>query len=105
MTRARGPLPSMASLVGAVVTVVLLVTLAVAWAVPPERLSMTGIQDGSDYDSLIQPLVLGLAGTPVDDRLETAPADIPGVLADLFVSAAVSHPAGRLSRPRAPPRA
>lgn len=39
--------------------------LAVANARPVEPIHLGGVQDGGDYDSLIQPLVLMLAGLPV----------------------------------------
>ena len=42
----------------------LIVLFAVANATPPEPLYLKGIQDGGDYDSLTQPLVLSLAGLP-----------------------------------------
>ena len=77
--------------------------LAVANARPVEPIHLGGVQDGGDYDSLIQPLVLMLAGLPVTpvplltplrpSRVElpfAAPEDLPG-------------PAGRASEPRAPP--
>jgi hypothetical protein len=44
--------------------VVLLAVFAVADATPLEPLHLKGIQDGGDYDSLIQPLVLVLAALP-----------------------------------------
>jgi hypothetical protein len=47
--------------------VLLVLVLAVAYATPPEPLHLAGIQDGGDYDSLIQPLVLLLAGLPVTE--------------------------------------
>jgi hypothetical protein len=42
--------------------VLLLLLVAVANATPLEILHLKGIQDGGDYDSIIQPLVLSLAG-------------------------------------------
>src|SRR5215831_13941041 len=48
----------------AVPGVALIVLFAVANATPLEPLHVKGIQDGGDYDSLIQPLVLALAGLP-----------------------------------------
>ena len=43
-------------------TVLLVLLHAVAFAIPPEPLHLPGLQDGADYDSLIQPLVLALSG-------------------------------------------
>jgi hypothetical protein len=39
--------------------------VAVANATPLEILHLKGIQDGGDYDSIIQPLVLSLAGLAI----------------------------------------
>ncbi len=40
----------------------LVLLLAGAGATPPEALYLKGVQDGGDYNSLIQPLVLALSG-------------------------------------------
>jgi hypothetical protein len=45
--------------------VLLLLLVAVANATPLEILHLKGIQDGGDYDSIIQPLVLSLAGLAI----------------------------------------
>jgi len=76
---------------------------AVADAIPLEPLHLKGIQDGGDYDSLIQPLVLGLAALPespvsvftpiapsTDRLLVSGPSDLP-------------LPGGRGAPSRAPP--
>ncbi len=74
---------------------------AVAFAVPPEPLHLPGLQDGGDYDSLIQPLVLALFGVPATERLSVAriglSRDLPGAF----------PPAPRLNTPAPipPPRA
>ena len=83
--------------------VLLVVLLAVANATPVEQIHLKGFQDGGDYDNLIQPLVLLLAGLPVTpvpvltplrpsplQLTFAAPADLPGR-------------AGRAGEPRAPP--
>src|SRR3989442_15379771 len=83
--------------------VLLLLLLAVADATPLEPLHLKGIQDGGDYDSLIQPLVLALAAlpdapVPVITPLGPSPARVtPAVPVDLPV------PASQAAESRAPP--
>ncbi len=83
--------------------VLLVLLLAVADATPLEPLHLKGIQDGGDYDSLIQPLVLTLGGladapVPVLTPLGPSPARVtPAVPADLPV------PASQAAESRAPP--
>ncbi len=81
----------------------LVLLFAVADATPLEPLHLKGIQDGGDYDSLIQPLVLSLAGlpdsqvpivTPLGPSTERVSSSVP---ADLPV------PASRAAQSRAPP--
>jgi len=81
---------------------VLLVWLfAVANATPPEPLHLEGILNGGDYDSLIQPLVLSLAGLP------DTPVSLltPLGLSLMRVSSRVSDDVLTAARPAAAPRA
>jgi len=76
---------------------------AVALAVPLEPLHRPGIQDGGDYDSLIQPLVLALAGVSATGAAVVAPARPSGEPIRAPARDVIPpHPA-RLSQPRAPP--
>ena len=83
--------------------VVLLVVFAVADATPLEPLHLKGIQDGGDYDSLIQPRVLVLAALPERPVSVFTPiAPIPDRLS-LSGPADLSLPARRGAPSRAPP--
>jgi hypothetical protein len=83
---------------------VLLVLLHVgAFATSPEPLHLAGIQDGADYDSLIQPLVLALSGVPVVEVVMVTPAGSTRAPLWASVPAARPGPAARLPQPRAPP--
>ena len=79
-------------------TVLLVLLHAVAFAIPPKPLHLPGIQDGADYDSLIQPVVLTLSG------VLAAAGDVGGrPLWWAPVPAALPLPATRLPQSRAPP--
>jgi hypothetical protein len=83
--------------------VLLLLLVAVAHATPLEALHLKGIQDGGDYDSIIQPLVLSLAGlaileAPIVGLLGAAP-ERPALAAPADCPA----PAGSIAESRAPP--
>ncbi len=82
-------------------TVLLVLLHAVAWAVPPEPLHLPGIQDGADYDSLIQPLVFALAGVPVARVMAGTPADPSPHYGDVYVA---PHARPLRRRPRRPER-
>ncbi len=84
-------------------TVLLALLHAVAFAVPPEPLHLPGIQDGADYDSLIQPLVLALTALPVAAGVAVTPAGSRRTLLWASVPAALPVSATRLPQPRAPP--
>jgi len=82
---------------------VLLVLLhSVAFGMPPEPLHLAGIQDGADYDSLIQPLVLALSGVSVVE-VGVTPAKATRALVGAAAPTARPVPAARLPQPRAPP--
>src|SRR5262245_51907642 len=77
---------------------------AAALAVPSEPLHLAGIQDGGDFDSAIQPLLLGLAGVPQEYEV---PAVVPRSprpgRAWLPPPATLPAPADRSAPSRAPP--
>src|SRR5262249_40938404 len=79
-------------------TVLLVLLHAVACAVPPQPLYLSGLQDGAGYDSLISPLLLGLTGGPVDAVPVLALPDPP-------LPPPPAPPPPPLSPPRAPPPA
>src|SRR5262249_48035989 len=66
-------------------------------------LHLRGIQDGGDFDSLIQPLVGALAGVPAEAARVVAPAGPSWEPAWASGPAAPAGPAARLRQPRAPP--
>jgi|SRR6516225_676146 hypothetical protein len=83
---------------------VLLIPLqAVAFAVPPEPLHLAGIQNGADYDSLIQPLVCSLAGLPVEDGRALAPVGPSRSLTGASIPDRLLVSVAHLPPPRAPP--
>ena len=84
-------------------TVLLVLLHAVAFAIPPEPLHLPGIQDGADYDSLIQPLVLALSGVLAAAGEAGTPAGGGRPLWWASVPAALPLPATRLPQSRAPP--
>jgi hypothetical protein len=57
-----------------VIGVLSLVLHAAAAAVPPAALHVSGVWDGGDYDSLIQPLVIALEATPAEVDPAVAPS-------------------------------
>ena len=85
--------------------ILLLVGLtAAALAVPPEPLHLAGIQDGGDFDSVIQPLVLGLAGVPQGCEVPALVPRGPRPGRAWFPPpAALPAPAARSAPSRAPP--
>jgi len=81
----------------------LVLLLAVAYATPREQLYLGGLQDGGDYDSLVQPLVLALAGLPataVPVLSLLGPSPAPAILS-VLADRPVLTP--RAADPRAPP--
>ena len=83
--------------------VLLTVLFAVADAIPLEPLHLEGIQDGGDYDSLIQPLVLALAALPERPVSVFTPIGPSADRLSLSGPAALPLPARRGAPSRAPP--
>jgi hypothetical protein len=88
---------------GLLLAVLFLLLFGVAYAVPVEPLHLKGIQDGGDYDSLIQPLVLALAGVPDTPVPVLTPLGPSPAWVTSSVSAELPAPARRAAEPRAPP--
>ena len=83
--------------------VLLVLCHVVAFATSPEPLHLAGIQDGADYDSLIQPLVLALSVVPVVAGVVLTPVGSSRALGRAAVPSARPVLAARLPQPRAPP--
>jgi hypothetical protein len=94
-----------ARLVGLSSAVLLVLVLAVSDATTPEPLHLQGLQDGGDYDSLIQPLVLALAGLPESDVPDLAPLGPSRECVSASVVAAPPRLIAGAAPSRAPPRA
>jgi hypothetical protein len=76
---------------------------AVADITPVESLYLDGVHDGGDYDSLIQPLVLSLAGLPDTPVPVLAPLRPMLTRAIVVVPPDLPAPAHRTAASRAPP--
>ncbi len=83
--------------------VLLLLVFAVAHAPPVEALYLKGIQDGGDYDSLIQPLLLGLAALPESSRTILIPLGASTDWVGVRLAADPPLPGLRAAESRAPP--
>ncbi len=83
--------------------VLLVLVFAVANATPLEPLHLKGIQDGGDYDSLIQPLVLLLAALPESPVSVLTPLGPSTDRVSFGIPADPPVPARRAAQSRAPP--
>jgi hypothetical protein len=83
--------------------VLLVLLVAVANATPLETLHVNGFQDGGDYDSIIQPQVLSLAGLAIDQVPIVGVLGPAGELTALAAPADCREPVGSIAESRAPP--
>ena len=83
--------------------VLLVVVFAGANATPLEPLHLKGIQDGGDYDSLIQPLLLGLAALSESSRTILTPLGASTDWVGVRLAVDPPRPGLRAAESRAPP--